>query len=255
MAVSVGVFLAIALPTVWIGTVVYSYVQKNYQLTQRNTQLEQEATDILERLDDLEGEIKHLQRRAGISDSRPASEEPLSYLPSGGERARVQPEVLFDAAKAQLPLLSRALRGEVKPALEKTLVREEARPRGIPLKVETTITSKFGLRPNPFGRGYEFHKGIDFRGDYGTPIYVTAPGLVETAGWDPGFGNHVIVDHGYGYRTLYAHLSKIEVTQGIDIERDRVVGYLGSTGRSSGPHLHYSVYHHDEVIDPQDYLD
>jgi murein DD-endopeptidase MepM/ murein hydrolase activator NlpD len=255
----VGLFLAIAIPTVWIGMFVYSYVHKNSQLLQRNSQLEQEATDILERLETLEGEIKSLQRRAGISDNRPAAgadDEEISSLPQGGIRVKAEPEVLLKIADAQLPLLDRALRGEVKPALEETLDREEALPQGVPLKVRTEITSRFGLRRNPFtGRSYEFHKGIDFRGSYGTPIHVTAPGLVEKAGWDPGFGYHVVVNHGYGYRTLYAHMSKIEVTQGREIERDRVVGYLGNTGRSSGPHLHYAIYRDDQAIDPEDYLD
>jgi murein DD-endopeptidase MepM/ murein hydrolase activator NlpD len=120
----------------------------------------------------------------------------------------------------------------------------------------TEISSEFGLRPNPFGRGYEIHAGLDFTAAYGSPVYGTAPGTVVKAGWSAGgYGNHVVVEHGYGYRTLYAHMSALKATVGRKVERNTILGYLGNTGRSSGPHLHYSVYHNDEAVDPKNYLE
>lgn len=253
LALLSGLIVSIALPTLAIATAFYSYAHKNTVLTQRNTLLTQEATDILTRLESLETKINSLQQRAGVSNPSPTPAN-NSANPQGGEEVAVQAEALLEEAKAILPNLSQNLNAEVAPALEQILVREEARPYNMPLKVPTEVTSPFGLRPNPFGWGFEFHNGLDFKGDYGTPIHVTASGVVQMAGWDSGYGYHVIVEHGYGYQTLYAHLSKIEVSQGDRIKRDQVLGYLGSTGRSSGPHVHYTVYHDGVAVDPRSYL-
>jgi murein DD-endopeptidase MepM/ murein hydrolase activator NlpD len=252
LTVLLGLMAVIALPTVSIGSVIYRYAHQNTVLTQRNSVLTEEAIDILHRLEDLEAEINHLQRRAGMPDAQSPA-EPTSD-PRGGEQQTTVAEALLDTANVQLPNLSENLKEEVLPALEQTLVREAARPRGAPLNVQTEVTSPFGLRQNPFGRGVEFHNGLDFKGWHGTPIHATAPGVVEIAGFSGGYGYHVIVDHGYGYRTLYAHMSKIEVFQGAQVDQSQVLGYVGSTGRSSGPHLHYTIYHNGKAVDPQDYL-
>jgi murein DD-endopeptidase MepM/ murein hydrolase activator NlpD len=161
----------------------------------------------------------------------------------------------LDSAQGRIFQLVGNLKGEIKPALEQTLEREAARPTGIPLQGEFNQTSGFGPRRNPFGGGYEFHKGLDFIAAYGSPIQVTAPGVVVFSGASGGYGNHVIVDHGYGYQTLYAHLSKLGVVKGAKIDRRQIVGYLGNTGRSTGPHLHYSVFYSGEAVDPKGYLD
>ncbi|WAL62742.1 M23 family metallopeptidase [Thermocoleostomius sinensis] len=174
----------------------------------------------------------------------------------GGVGGSIAAEELLELAKAKLPELVEELQGEVEPALQAMFVREEAKPRGVPLQAsDTEITSLFGLRPNPFGWGYEFHRGIDFVAAYGSPVYATASGRVSKAEWESGFGNYIIVDHGYGYETLYAHLSEIKVNTGARIDRHQVLGYLGNTGRSSGPHLHYSVFRNGQVVDPKKYLD
>lgn len=176
--------------------------------------------------------------------------------PQGGLGVAVTAENLLELAKTKLPDLVKKLEGQVEPALEEIIVREDAKPKGIPLTAsDTEISSWFGLRPNPFGWGYEFHQGIDFVAAYGSPIYATAPGIVEKAEWEPGFGNHVIVKHSYGYETLYGHLAEISVKAGDRLDRYQVVGSLGSTGRSSGPHLHYSVFRSGEAVDPKKYLD
>jgi murein DD-endopeptidase MepM/ murein hydrolase activator NlpD len=247
----VGISATIAIPTISIGTIVYSYAHSNAVLTERNSSLTEEAIDIVERIETLETQINHLQQRAGVPDEDAPVEE---SSPQGGEASTVQAEALLEEANAQLPDLSADLRQDVMPALEQTLAREEARPQGIPLKVTTEITSEFGVRRNPFGRGGEFHNGLDFKGWYGTPIHVTAPGVVEVAESSGGYGHHVIVNHGYGYRTLYAHMSKIEVSQGTQVQKDQVLGYVGNTGRSSGPHLHYTIYRDGVAIDPKNYL-
>lgn len=177
-------------------------------------------------------------------------------IQSGGMGGSIGAEDLLAAAKAKLPTLIKELEGEVEPALNEIIVREEAKPKGIPLAAkDTEVTSGFGFRPNPFGWGYEFHQGIDFVAAYGSPVYATASGTVIKAEWEPGYGNHVIVDHGYGIETLYAHLSGLKVGSGDRLDSHQTIGYLGNTGRSSGPHLHYSVLRNGQQVDPKKYLD
>lgn len=117
------------------------------------------------------------------------------------------------------------------------------------------ISSRFGGRSNPFtGKGHEFHGGLDFKGSTGDPIRATARGKVSFAGVQSGYGKVVIVEHAHGYRTVYAHLSAIEVKQGQNIDAGRIVGKLGSTGRSTGPHLHYEVQYKAQRTDPEQFL-
>jgi murein DD-endopeptidase MepM/ murein hydrolase activator NlpD len=254
--VVLGVLLmAIAIPTAWIGKIVYSYHQKNIALTERNANLSQQANNILEQVETLETQLQNLQERAGLPEATAVPRNKSEALPQGGIAQTVAPENLLNLSRDKLYILIQALKGEVQPALEQTLEREESRPHGVPLKVAFEQSSGFGFRRNPFGGGFEFHNGLDFTAAYGTPIYATAPGVIVKAESSGGYGNHVVIDHGYGYQTLYAHLSKIEVESGMQIERDRIVGYLGNTGRSSGPHLHYTVYHNGEAVDPKYYLE
>lgn len=247
------VISTLSIPLGWVGNLIYSYAHHNRALTQENDALTEEAQQILEQVEGLKVEIEQLQQRAGIEQSS-SSSRPTTPLPSGGAGLPAEAALLLKTAKSQLPQLQQDLKGEIQPALEKTLKREEARPQGVPLKVRSTQSSEFGLRRNPFGRGYEFHEGLDFTAPYGSPIHVTAAGVVTKAELSKSYGYHVVVDHGYGYRTLYAHLSELAVTRGARVGRDRIIGYLGNTGRSSGPHLHYSVYRHQQPVDPKDYL-
>ncbi len=142
----------------------------------------------------------------------------------------------------------------VLPELETTLSRELSRPVGSPIAVQADISSTYGLRSNPFGDGHEFHNGVDFIADTGTPIMATAPGRVIAAGYEGANGNRVAVDHGFGYRSVYAHLSKVRVKTGEQIQKGQVIGLSGNTGRSSGPHLHYTLYYRGQTVNPARYL-
>ena len=128
--------------------------------------------------------------------------------------------------------------------------------RGIPLgyPVYGRITSHIGWRKNPFGGGYEFHTGIDIYAPHGSKVRATADGVVEFAGWYGDYGKTVIIRHPSGYLTLYAHLSKIDVKEGQRVKAGDVVGRVGSTGRSTGPHLHYEVIRDNKPIDPSKFL-
>jgi len=118
----------------------------------------------------------------------------------------------------------------------------------------TRITSTFGYRKDPFTRRLSHHSGIDFGGRTGDPIYATAEGKVVGSSYDRYLGHHVIIDHTNGIRTVYAHLSKRLVSVGDEVLKGDQIGKLGSTGRSTGPHLHYEVYKHGVAVNPKTYL-
>ena len=126
-------------------------------------------------------------------------------------------------------------------------------PLGMPFNGR--ITSTFGHRENPFGgANVETHKGLDIAGPFGAPVKVMALGTVEFAGLRGGFGNCIMVKHANGIETLYGHLSKILVRVGEKVEIGQIIGKLGSTGRSTGPHLHYEIHKNGQKINPQSFL-
>jgi murein DD-endopeptidase MepM/ murein hydrolase activator NlpD len=123
-----------------------------------------------------------------------------------------------------------------------------------PLPGAPEVTSGFGVRIDPVLGRPAMHTGIDLRDDYGAPVRATAAGHVVTAEWTGGYGNMVEVDHGNGLTTRYGHLSGIGVREGQAIEVGTVIGRIGSTGRATGPHLHYEVRIDDEAVDPWRFL-
>jgi murein DD-endopeptidase MepM/ murein hydrolase activator NlpD len=112
------------------------------------------------------------------------------------------------------------------------------------------LASGFGFRVHPIYKTRKMHTGMDFTASIGTEIYATGDGVVKEIKADGGYGNHVILNHGYGYQTLYAHLSRFGVRAGQKIKRGDIVGYVGNTGRSTGPHLHYEVIKNGAKINP-----
>jgi len=116
------------------------------------------------------------------------------------------------------------------------------------------MTSRFGYRTSPFGLGRDFHPGIDIAGSIGTPIMATASGTVTLAGWDQGFGKTVVIDHSGTISTLYGHLEKVNVYEGEQVKRGEVIGYLGNTGLSTGPHLHYQIMVNHTPVNPKRYI-
>jgi murein DD-endopeptidase MepM/ murein hydrolase activator NlpD len=113
------------------------------------------------------------------------------------------------------------------------------------------IASGFGYRIDPIYKTIKMHAGLDFTAPQGTPIYATAEGRVKTAGFsDGGYGNHVVINHGYGYETLYGHMVRIKARSGQQVKRGEIIGYVGSTGKSTGPHCHYEVHKNGNKLDP-----
>jgi murein DD-endopeptidase MepM/ murein hydrolase activator NlpD len=113
------------------------------------------------------------------------------------------------------------------------------------------MASGFGYRTDPVYKTTKFHAGMDFSAPVGTEIYATGDGIVSRADADAsGYGNHVRITHGYGYLTLYGHMSRIKVRRGQKVKRGDVIGYVGNTGKSVGPHLHYEVHKNDQAVNP-----
>lgn len=141
-------------------------------------------------------------------------------------------------------------------AIEKLIKNQDAKLACIPAiqpvsnKQLTRIASGFGMRIHPIYGIAKMHSGLDFTAPQGTPIYATGDGTVTTAGVGTGTGNHVIINHGYGYETVYMHMVRIKATLGKTVKRGEVIGWVGSTGASTGPHCHYEVHINGDPVDP-----
>lgn len=125
-------------------------------------------------------------------------------------------------------------------------------PSVLPLQ-DYTLASGYGYRLDPVLGSIRFHTGLDFAASSGTPVYATADGVVAFADWKAGYGNCIDIDHGFNYLTRFGHLSKIDVQNGAQVKRGDKIGEVGSTGKSSGPHLHYEVRFKDEPQNPVNY--
>ena len=158
----------------------------------------------------------------------------------------------IDVLRKELAIQSKSLDDILKmtKAKDKLLA---AIPAIQPVKNENLkrMVSGFGYRTDPFTKVRKMHEGMDFTSKTGTPIYATGDGFVSRAdNTASGFGNHIVIQHGFGYETLYAHLSKYKCRAGQRVKRGDIIGYVGSTGRSEGPHLHYEVHKNGKVVNP-----
>jgi len=202
------------------------------------------------RLASLEAEanrVRQTAREMGIE----VQDADLDPVASGANRGKGGPHDLHSFAEeiARVEATLKALRAH----LERERVRLRRTPRGWP--VEGPLNARFGVRRNPFGEGYEFHAGVDLDARPGEPVRATADGTVVFAAYRGEYGNLVILDHGNGLTTFYGHLSRITVRVGQTVTRGQIVGRAGSTGRSTGPHVHYEVRVNDRPVNPQRFSD
>lgn len=157
-----------------------------------------------------------------------------------------------DILSKELVVQSKSLDEIMKLAKEKNKLLA-AIPAIQPVRNENLkqMASGFGYRSDPFTKVRKFHAGMDFSAKTGTQVFATGDGIVERAdNTASGYGNHIVIRHGYGYETLYGHLSKYNVRAGQKVKRGDIIGYVGSTGRSEAPHLHYEVHKNGEVVNP-----
>ena len=178
----------------------------------------------------------------GIGGGTPAKD------PSGGKLSPADElNRLSEAVKEQTQRLT---------ALERLMARAGKAVAALPSRwpVRGAVNSEFGTRQSPWTSGLEFHSGLDIRAEKGTAIYAPASGTVVLAGAHQEYGTAIILDHGQDVRSLYGHLSRLNVQPGQRVERGGLIGWTGNTGRSSGPHLHYEILVRGQAVNPRAYL-
>jgi murein DD-endopeptidase MepM/ murein hydrolase activator NlpD len=199
-----------------------------------------------------------------IADLEPIDPD-IRSLGVGGREIKEPPSPLTPALLSQFKTLEDQIEG-----LKRALIFEEESFKEIIASLETkreilshtpsifpvrgSITSYFGKRLNPISRRWEFHKGIDIANAMGTPLVAPANGVVTFTGWKGGFGNLVILNHGYGYTTRFGHLKEMKVQKGERVRRGEIIGYIGRTGRATGSHLHYEVLLAGKPTNPKKYI-
>lgn len=140
--------------------------------------------------------------------------------------------------------------GSMRQDWDRQLTWLQTLPTGVPISGDFRVTSGFGMRNDPFTGVLARHEGLDFTAASGTPIIATADGVVTRSGFEETYGNIVEVTHAEGFTTRYAHISKRHVTEGQQVKRGQRIAEVGSTGRSTGPHLHYEVFRHGRILNP-----
>ena len=163
-------------------------------------------------------------------------------------------EGLSAAEEAQLEVLIREREAQFAAAQRAAGIVPSTSPGALAWPVTGTITSPFGWRKSPFGGSPEFHQGLDIGANMGTTVTAAASGTIISAGWYGGYGNYILIDHGGGMSTGYGHLSRIFVSNGQQVQRGQAIGAVGSTGASTGPHLHFEVRITGKPVDPTAYL-
>lgn len=214
--------------------------QENARLRAENEKQRQQLDDLNHRVDAVEDTSRRLKEMSGVN-----REVPATLDGAGG------PFIPLD--KADMLEFKTSYLEQQLSAYETLIHTRAATPSAWP--VEGRLTDGFGDRRNPFG-GYsiEFHTGQDIATNYGTAVTATANGVVTFTGYQNGYGQLVVIDHGGGLTTRYGHLSHIDASVGQNITRGDIVGRVGSSGRSTGPHLHYEIRINDEPVDPIPYL-
>lgn len=219
--------------------------RENERLRAENERQRKQLNNLNQRIEAVEDNARRLVELSGATSE---NKETVEGRGTGG------PEILLASLPGIVSVEYKTdyLERELK-SYEELLKRRTTVPSIWPVTGE--LTDGFGGRRNPFGgSGSEFHTGQDISTLWGTPVVAAAQGTVIFAGWQNGYGQIVIIDHGNGLTTRYGHLSGIDVEVGRQIGRGEQLGRVGSTGRSTGPHLHYEVRLNDEPVNPRQYL-
>lgn len=176
---------------------------------------------------------------------------PLLLIPS--KRSSLDPtqplDETLDSAMGEFGQFSKTV-STLRADWDKQLQWLQTLPTGVPIGGDYRVTSGFGMRVDPFTHTLARHEGLDFTAMHGTPIIAAADGTVTRSGWEDTYGNIVEIAHAEGFMTRYAHISKRHVTEGQKVKRGQHIADVGSTGRSTGPHLHYEVFRHGHVLNP-----
>jgi len=269
-----GFICAAVLTAVFFTLFMHEYFPspKEKELQATNERLRQFIETELEgNLDQLTKVAKHLQQRDAYVHRMVFGMDPIdeniweggigghdayAEFESYGESGQLMAEMKLkiDRLKHQLNLQSRSMDTILNMAKEKERLLNSMptiKPiRSDLLNRDLNLLSGFGPRLHPVYKVMRMHNGIDFSARSGTPIQATGDGVVKRATRASGFGNLVVIDHGFGYETYYAHMSQIKVKKGQKVKRGETIGLVGSTGTSTAPHCHYEVHHHGKPVDP-----
>ena len=215
---------------------------------------------------DLESTAQHVRQLETLKNqfmdlATPASVKERRSTPEDGKGGPMLPTIrslslkgqsldaTFDALLQEFGQFHKTV-GTLPDNWSRELNRLRTFPTGMPLAGGFRLSSGFGMRTDPFTGMLGRHDGLDFTSTNGAPILATADGVVSRSGWEDTYGNIVEITHAEGFMTRYAHISTRHVTEGQRIKRGDRIAEVGSTGRSTGPHLHYEVFHHGHVINP-----
>lgn len=238
-------------------------VRENQQLLNQYNRLNNELEQIQNVLADLEQRDDNIYRVIFEAEPIPSNIRKAGF---GGVNRYKQLENLDNSelvisTTKKLDQIARSLYVQTKSydSVEEMVKNKFAMLSSIPailpiaIKDYGRISAGFGWRIHPIYKTRKFHEGMDFTGTIGTPIYATGDGEIITADNERGYGKKIVIDHGYGYRTVYAHLSAYNVKKRQKVKRGEVIGFLGNTGKSTGPHLHYEVRKNNRTLDPVNY--
>ncbi len=239
--------------------------RENEDLKENYAALQQQTNELQQEMDELLNRDNNVYRAIFESTPIPDSAR-LKQMEKSNEEKKITALGETDLVKGISTQLNRitllaAYQEKSFNDIEKMVKNKEKLLAAIPAiqpvsdKDLTRIASGFGTRIDPVYKVPKYHAGLDFAAPLGTPIYATADGIVTDAGYnDGGYGNRVVINHGFGYETLYGHMYRVKARVGQRVKRGEVIGYVGSTGKSTGPHCHYEVHRNGNPVDPVYYF-
>lgn len=226
--------------------------QEQAQKIQELQQMAEKNQKQLAYLSKLEDQVRSQMEKSGAQ--LPPKSDASVYAGKGGASLGSASEVSFMLEQEKNISLQAKAKAEDFQKLLGAIENENYRRDVTPSQWPTDggfISSPFGGRPNPFsGYGRDWHPGIDIAVDYGTPVYASAAGYVQQAGWYGGYGKYIRLGHDFGYETAYGHMSRLAVSAGSFVKKGDIIGYVGSTGYSTGPHLHFEILKYGEQVNP-----
>jgi murein DD-endopeptidase MepM/ murein hydrolase activator NlpD len=271
---TIGFVLASLMVGVLFVAILFQFIDspKERLLRQQNTAYKESYTVLQERMKQLELQMVELEQRdnevyRSIFEATPIPDSArVKEMQAKNEIRLIQRlsnTELIENMRNQLNNLSLRMSFQSQSFVEITTMvkNKEKLLRAIPAiqpisnKNLKRVASGFGYRIDPLYKDFRLHAGLDFSAPVGTPIYATSDGVVSAAGFSTdGYGNKVVINHGYGFQTLYAHMVRVKAKSGQSVKRGEVIGYVGSTGKSTGSHLHYEVIKRGAKVDPVYYF-
>jgi murein DD-endopeptidase MepM/ murein hydrolase activator NlpD len=225
-------------------------------LLQLQSSLNQTVQDV-KKLESLKNRFMALATPVNLKDRAPGTQESkggpfvLPAFPQNlmGQLFRQPLQTELQQTVSQVQAVNQSLQSQHQN-WQQHLAWLEALPIGVPVQNDFKLTSGFGLRNDPFTGALAMHEGIDFSAEVGTPVVASAAGVVVRSEWDNNFGNVIEIKHAENFLTRYAHLSKRLVDVNAEVRGEMPIGAVGSTGRSTGPHLHYEIFQNGKVLNP-----